>query len=89
MFSATPVYKAADDTVVFGLRQPAILPAAGDVLVQVTDSTANRLDVISFRLLNDASAWWAIADCNNMIDPLAGVTTGLNLRVPSAGRLPS
>lgn len=89
MFATTPVYKAGDGEIVFGLRQPGVLPAGGDVLATVTAATEDRLDLVSARLLGDPSAWWAIADCSNLVDPLAGTVAGLSLRVPSTTRLPS
>ncbi len=89
MFVDTPIHRLDDGTVVFGLRQPVVLPATGDQTLRVTADAENRLDLISARTLGDPAAWWAIADCSGLIDPLAGVTTGLNLRVPAAARLPA
>ncbi len=91
MFIATPVYRLSDaeETIVFGLRLPALLPANGDLNVQVTAPEAGRLDLIAQQLYGQPSGWWALADVSGLIDPLAGVTTGLTLRAPAAGRLPS
>lgn len=91
MFAATPVYRLSDsdETIVFGLRLPAILPANGDLSVQVTAPEEGRLDLIAQQLYGHASGWWALADVSNLIDPLAGVTTGLVLRAPNTGRLPT
>lgn len=89
MFVSTPIYSIDDGTVVFGLRQPGVLPGNGDVSVRVSQPTENRLDLLSFRLFGDPSAWWAIADCSGLIDPLAGTIDGVLLRAPSTSRLPS
>lgn len=91
MFRATPVYRLSDaeETVVFGLRQPGLLPANGDLAVAVAAPESGRLDLIAQQLYGQASAWWALADVSNLVDPLAGVTAGLTLRAPDAGRLPT
>jgi len=82
MFVATPVYRLSDDeeTIVFGLRLPVLLPANGDLNVPVSAPEAGRLDLIAQQLYGQPSAWWALADVSNLVDPLAGVTTGLVLR---------
>lgn len=89
MFVNTPVYRLADGTVVFGLRQPVALPAAGDSLVPVAGVNENRLDIISSSVYGTPSFWWAIADCSAVVDPLAEILTGRQLRVPAASRLPT
>lgn len=91
MFVATPVYRLNDteETIVFGLRLPVLVPANGDLSVKVSAPEAARLDLISQQLYGQPSGWWAIADVSNLIDPLAGVTTGLTLRAPNNGRLPA
>ena len=91
MFVATPIYRLndADETIVFGLRLPVLLPANGDMSVKVSAPEAGRLDLIAQQLYGQASGWWALADVSDLIDPLAGVTTGLTLRAPNAGRLPT
>lgn len=91
MFGATTVYRLDDpaETVVFGLRQPGLRPANGDVSVAVTAPESDRLDLIAQQLYGQANAWWAIADVSKLLDPLAGVTSGLTLRAPATGRLPA
>lgn len=89
MFVNTPVYRLDDGTVVFGLRQPVLRPANGDLSLPVKATTADRLDLISHQLYGQSDSWWAIADVAGIIDPLAGVTPGKILRVPSAARLPT
>jgi len=89
MCVATPIRRLSDQTLVFGLRQPALQPETGDQSVPVNGATANRLDLISFNLYGQPRSWWAIADVSGLVDPLAGVPEGLTLRAPASSRLPS
>lgn len=89
MFASTPVYVQADGVVVFGLRLPAVLPANGDMQTPVTQVQQNRMDLISQTLYGRPDAWWAIADCSNVIDVLAEVLADTTLRAPQVARLPA
>jgi hypothetical protein len=87
MFSKTPIYNVGG-AVVLGLQQPVVLPAIGDQIYTVTLPFQNRLDKISAFFYGTAELWWAIAQVNNLVDPLQGLPVGTQLRIPRRGRLP-
>jgi hypothetical protein len=89
MFVRTPVYTLPDQTLVFGLRLPALQPANTDQSVVVDAAAENRLDLVAARHYGRSDAWWALADASGLVDPLAGVPAGTLLRAPAATRLPS
>ncbi len=90
MFITTPVYRLndVDSTLVFGLRQPVLSPANGDVSVGISSPAENRLDLVSQELYGQPNAWWAMADTSQLLDPLAGVIAGSSIRAPDSSRLP-
>lgn len=75
--------------VTFGLLQPTVLPSNGDQRATVGQSDENRIDRLASKYLRNPGYWWAIAECNNMIDPLTEVTTGRVLRIPNRLTLPT
>jgi hypothetical protein len=87
MYSKTPVYDV-NGVVVFGLQQPVVLPASSDQIYAVRQGSENRLDRISFSFYGTAKLWWAIAQVNNLVDPMMDIPTGTQLRIPDRARLP-
>jgi len=49
---------------------------------QVTDALAMRIDLIAYRTLGDSELWWAIAQVNNIRNPLRDLVAGTILKVP-------
>ena len=47
------------------LATPLPLPQPGQVLGYHPPSSTDRLDLLAFRYLNDATAFWRICDTNN------------------------
>lgn len=88
MFRSTPVYDV-DGTVVFGLMRPVIAPGPGDTIFTVTQPWENRLDKISAQFYSTTRFWWAIAQINNLVDPLTEIPVGTQLRIPNRARLPA
>ncbi len=61
------------------LPQGEVLP----LLVEATVAPADRLDLITARLLGDPQQFWQICDANNAMNPFDwGQETGQRLRVP-------
>jgi hypothetical protein len=61
------------------------LPRGGDMplMVEVTVSQGERLDLIAARTLGDPEQFWRICDANDAIDPFELVeATGRVLRIP-------
>lgn len=81
MFINTPVFRV-DDTIVFGLRQPAAFKANTDSTITVPAQYAGRLDTISNMFYGSPDFWWAVADLNDLVDPFL-TPAGANLRVGS------
>ena len=80
-FKYTPVYRV-DDTIRFGLRQTPVSPTPQDRVYNVTLETANRLDLIANAFYGNPELWWVIADANSILDPMAGIPVGTELRIP-------
>ena len=59
------------------LATPLPLPHPGPVLGYHPPSNADRLDLLAFRYLNDATAFWRICDTNNAM--VAGTLTARSL----------
>lgn len=87
MFVNTPVYRV-DDEIVFGLRQPAVLPSASDVSLTIPLQLEGRLDQVSHKLYGSPDFWWAIADVNPLVDPFL-VEAGTVLRAAPRQGLPN
>ena len=87
-FSATPVVSVGEN-VVFGLMEPTVLPSNTDWRATVGQADENRIDRIAARHLGDSRYWWAIAQLNNMIDPLTEVVAGTVIKVPDRQSLPT
>ena len=86
MFSSTPVYQVGPD-VVYGLRQPQVLPDASDQLYPVPQALAGQLWLISELCYGVPDLYWVISDVNGMTDPLTEAAFGVKLRIPSSTRL--
>lgn len=55
---------------------------ADDKFYEVTDSTRNRIDYISYMYYATPLLWWVIAIASNLEDPLV-IPVGTLLRIPS------
>lgn len=54
-----------------------------DEIYEVPVEHEHRLDLISYKFYGTATLDWAIADANNLSDPIKDVTVGTKLRIPS------
>lgn len=54
-----------------------------DTMYEVEAGMEHRLDLISFKHYGTATFDWAIADANNISDPIKEVKVGTMLRIPS------
>lgn len=88
MFAKTPVYEVGGN-VVFGLKEPAVVPHGSDILYTVPAAAEFRLDLLSTQFYGVPDLWWVIASVNNLIDPLVGIAPGTRIRVPTQQRLAS
>jgi hypothetical protein len=52
------------------------------LLVEVTVTEGDRLDLITYRTLGDPEAFWRVADANNGMNPTELEQPGGTLRVP-------
>jgi nucleoid-associated protein YgaU len=52
------------------------------LLVEVTVTQGDRLDLITARTLGDPEQFWRICDANNTMDPSDLIETGRILRIP-------
>ncbi len=86
MLSKTSIYNV-DGNVVPGLMAPPIVADPTDTLYRVTQSGQRRLDLISHLYYGTSELWWVIAFVNNLVDPIAGVSAGADLRIPLRSRL--
>lgn len=86
MFLRTPVYKVGTD-LVFGQRRESVTPDDTDMSIEVTQPMVGRLDLLAYDLYGNSELWWAIAELNNLVDPITEVTLGVQLRVPRRDRL--
>jgi len=95
MFSATPAYDNVNveiegvrqNVIVFGLMVPAVVPDASDILYTVPQAGEGRMDLISQQFYGTPELWWAIAQVNNLNDPLVGFVANQTVRVPTKERL--
>lgn len=54
-----------------------------DQLYEVEAGFEHRLDLISYKFYSTATLDWAIADANNISDPIKQVSVGTVLRIPA------
>ncbi len=87
MYARTPVYDVGNDTVVFGLMRPVVVPDSSDELWIMPSAGEYRLDLLSNDFYGTPHLWWVIASVNNILDPLVAVPTGTELRIPTKDRL--
>lgn len=57
--------------------------SAYDQLYEVEAGFEHRLDLISYKFYSTATLDWAIADANNISDPIKQVLVGTVLRIPA------
>lgn len=88
MLSKTPIY-SVDGNIVPGLLNSPIVADVTDTLYRVTQAGERRLDLISQLHYGTPELWWVLATVNNLIDPIAGVAAGADIRVPLRSRLAS
>ena len=86
MLSKTPIY-SVKGLVVTGLLNPPVGPDVSDTLYRVTLAGERRLDLISQLHYGTPELWWVISLVNNLIDPIAGVASGSDIRIPLRSRL--
>ena len=86
MLSKTPIY-SVKGLVVTGLLNPPVGPDVSDTLYRVTLASERRLDLISQLHYGTPELWWVISLVNNLIDPIAGVASGADIRIPLRSRL--
>lgn len=63
------------------LDLPTILEQPDDIIHTVT--SADRIDLLSYRYYKDARLWWVIAVANDMEDIPAQFNVGDELRIPA------
>lgn len=74
---------ATANTVVYVRRRFLPQGAALPLLLEVTVSQGDRLDLLAARALGDSTQFWRMCDANNAMDPLDLVAEpGRTLRVP-------
>lgn len=54
-----------------------------DTIYEVEAGFEHRLDLISYKFYETATFDWAIADANNISDPIKNVKVGTILRIPA------
>jgi hypothetical protein len=86
MLSKTPIY-SVKGLVVTGLLNPPLAADVSDTLYRVTLAGERRLDLISQLHYGTPELWWVVALVNNLIDPIAGVASGADIRIPLRSRL--
>jgi len=86
MFRETPIHRVNGE-VVFALRQEVFLPDPTDLVVEVTQATAGKLDLIAFESYGKSELWWVIAELNQIVDPMTEIQVGVELRVPRRERV--
>lgn len=56
-------------------------------IVVVTAGLAHNLPTLAHRYLGDTGLWWALLMYNQLTDPIADVTPGLQLKIPRKSEL--
>jgi len=91
MFSPGSRYQGVGDTYQVSrpgratvLATPLPLPQSAPVLGYHQSAGGDRLDLLAFRYLNDATAFWRICDANNAMVPAMLVARTL-IAIPDAG----
>ena len=91
MFEPTSRYYALEDATlttgdgrIITYKRRRFLPDGKDMqlLVEVTVTEGDRLDLITARTLGDSEQFWRICDANNAMNPSDLVELGRVLRVP-------
>jgi nucleoid-associated protein YgaU len=79
----TATYETPDGREIAYVRR-RFLPQGDDLplLVEVTLTEGDRLDLIAARTLGDAEQFWRVCDANDALNPADLVEPGRTLRVP-------
>ena len=80
----TARYTTSDDRVI-AYKRRRFLPEGDEMplLIEVTVTQADRLDLIAARTLGDPEQFWRVCDANNAMNPLdLTVEPGRTVRVP-------
>lgn len=77
----TAPYEGSDIAII--VPNPQGIFAFNFIWYQLTD--LDRLDLLSYRFLGDATQWWQIADANPEIMKWDTVPTGTIIRIPVLG----
>lgn len=81
-YAKVPTMKKLGKTYHATNRYRGVKYSNNDNVYVVTNSTANRLDLISTIYYNDPKYWWIIAHANNIFDVLNDIPRGTKLRIP-------
>lgn len=72
-----------DGVMFWGTRPPVKIPESEDDLFHiVTQSDAERIDLIAYKYYDDVKLWWIIAEANKISNPL-NLEVGSTLRIPT------
>jgi nucleoid-associated protein YgaU len=91
MFESTSRYYALENATlttpdgrIIAYKRRRFLPDGKDMqlLVEVTVTEGDRLDLITARTLGDPEQFWRICDANNAMNPLELIEPGRVVRVP-------
>ena len=91
MFEPTSRYYALDDASltttdgsIIAYKRRRFLPDGEKIplLVEVTVTEGDRLDLITARTLGDSEQFWRVCDANNTMNPSDLIEPGRILRVP-------
>lgn len=70
--------------------RPRVTTTAVDDRLVIPDDSNSEWSNLGFTVLDDAKAWWAIADLSNVVDPFDDIATAVSnslmLRSPSVTR---
>lgn len=76
-----PVVFDAADRQLYEIREPLTRRIVAGV-VEVTLTGSDTLHTLAFSHYGNAQLWWAIADYNDIFDPVSELRPGLRLLVP-------
>lgn len=87
MLRATSLYQLPDGDVVPGLRRTVLTADATDDIFLVTAQFAHNWQGLATQFYGDPELWWVLTDVNGVLDPLYGLFTGVQIRIPTKARL--
>jgi hypothetical protein len=95
-YTGTPLYRLSDNigqptnSFIFGVwSRPEIKDTISDVIHYVEQHEIGRMDLIANKYYSDSLLWWAIADRNNILDPITDMYSSQELRIPSLAAIRS